>query len=104
MERDSYKNGCQPDNAFFSIMEACSIAPRGAGSSVIAFNITKSCMVPWHRTAVTGTPASDSFRAYASPSSRSTSFSPLIMSAGGNPLSCSIEACSGETVGYLSGL
>jgi hypothetical protein len=35
-----------PDNTFFSIMQACSIAALGAGSSVITFNITKSCIVP----------------------------------------------------------
>jgi len=36
----------QSDNIFFSIMEACSIAARGAGSSAITFSITKSCIVP----------------------------------------------------------
>jgi hypothetical protein len=45
-----------------------------------------------------GSPASPSFFAYASPSSRSTSALPLMTSAGGSPASSSILARSGDAV------
>jgi hypothetical protein len=63
-----YPSSRQSDNIFFSIIEACSIAARGAGSQQL-------------HSATQGTPSSNDFKAYASPSSRSTSFSPLMISA-----------------------
>lgn len=55
-------------------------------------------ITPRIRKDTTGTPASCSFLPYASPSSRKTSASQVRTQAGGSPLSCSIEACSGDAV------
>src|SRR6266567_3952167 len=80
---------------------ARAIAPRAAALVARAFNMTKSWMVPWNRTAVTRTAASRSLLAYASPSSRSTSASAVMTSAGGSPFNCSVLARSGEAVIWL---
>ena len=77
---------------------ACVIAASAAFVLRSALSITKSWMMPSYRVAVTSTPASRSFRPYASPSSRSTSASPVITSALGSPARSSLVARSGEAV------
>ncbi len=66
---------------------ACRMAARVPGTSWMALSRTKSWIIPLYRVAVTATPASLSLRAYASPSSRSGSFSAVMISAGGRPRS-----------------
>src|SRR6266542_2298858 len=77
------------DNTFRNVSVARVMAPRAALVSARALSMTKSWMMAWKRSAVTGTPASRSLSAYASPSSRSTSASPVMTRAGGRPASCS---------------
>ena len=83
---------------FFSSSPACLRDDRTAGTWLMALRRPKSWIIPLYRTLVTCTPAASSLRPYASPSSRSTSFSAVWISVGGKPFNCSTLAWSGEAI------
>src|SRR5687767_7672395 len=76
----------------------CATAARVAGVCANAFRTVKAWIVPRYLVAVTRTPAAIRRRAYASPSSRTTSNSAVMMSAGGTWPSSESVARSGAAV------
>jgi hypothetical protein len=89
------------DNTLFKKWIACAIAARVGAESAIGFSVAKSWIVPLYLVVTTSTPALSNLRPYSSPSSRSTSFSEVMMSVRGDPASCSFDANNGEAVASL---
>jgi hypothetical protein len=77
---------------------ACVAAARDGAEAERAFNNKNSWMFPLYRVITTSTPASINLRPYASPSSRNTSFSAVMMRVRGNRSSWLGHASKGDGV------
>ena len=80
-------------NAFFISEATCNKADLVPGIVLIGLNRPQSWIIPLQRVAVTFTPASSNFWAYASHSSLKISFCPVYTDAGGNPFNWLLVAC-----------